>query len=146
MNTFFVAIFVFILFFAVFLGATKLLAFVSRKRKGTEEQSASDTTNEGDGDNLSVPDSDRRLSRPARSIRWCHRSDKILSIFLINCGTSVRAVCHSSSIWMVAYPCTRTCLILMMSFHGMPGCCSLKSGDSIYAASPMISTFLTTAK
>lgn len=48
MNTFFVAIFVFILFFAVFLGATKLLAFVSRKRKGTEEQSASDTTNEGD--------------------------------------------------------------------------------------------------
>ena len=37
MTTFFIAIFVFILFFAVFVGATKLLGYISRKRRKPED-------------------------------------------------------------------------------------------------------------
>ena len=39
MTTFIIAIFVFILFFAVFVGATKLLGYLSRKRKEPEDPS-----------------------------------------------------------------------------------------------------------
>ena len=37
MTTFFIAIIIFILFFAVFVGATKLLGFISRKRSKPED-------------------------------------------------------------------------------------------------------------
>ena len=39
MTTFIVAILVFILFFAVFVGATKLMGYISRKRKDPEDPS-----------------------------------------------------------------------------------------------------------
>lgn len=37
MTTFFISIIVFILFFAVFVGATKLLGYISRKRSKPED-------------------------------------------------------------------------------------------------------------
>ncbi len=46
MNTFFIAILAFILFFAVFYGATKLLGYASRNRKGQEDTATGEEESE----------------------------------------------------------------------------------------------------
>ena len=46
MTTFFGAILAFILFFAVFFGATKLLGYASRNRKGQEDTATDEEESE----------------------------------------------------------------------------------------------------